>query len=58
MSIYCYLIADFLQNFYRNVPWVVLYQTYLFCYNRLTNIKKSTSQKLCGDKAETLQCCF
>ena len=23
----------FWQNFYRNVPWVVLYQIYLFCYN-------------------------
>ena len=30
IGIYCYLIADFLQNFYRNVPCVVLYQTYLF----------------------------
>ena len=25
----------FLQKFYKNVPWVVLYQTYLFCYNLL-----------------------
>ena len=25
----------FSQNFYRNVPWVVLYQTYIFCYNLL-----------------------
>ena len=25
----------FWQNFYRNVPWVVLYQTYHFCFNLL-----------------------
>ena len=32
----------FLQNLYRNVPWVVLYQAYLFCYNllRLVTIGK------------------
>ena len=32
----------FLPNFYRNVPWVVFYQTYLFCYIKSLNLKKNT----------------
>ena len=62
IEIYCYLIADIWQKFYRNVPWVVLYQTYEFCPNRWIglvamatkrqnlrkHIQKSTPQKLCG----------
>ena len=35
MKIGIYSLQIFLQNFYRNVPWVVLYQTYLFCYKLL-----------------------
>ena len=71
IGIYCYLIGDFLQNVYRNIPEVVLYQIYLVCYNLLIwlitmatnrqnlrkNIQKSTSQKV-EDKAETLQYYF
>ena len=49
----------FRQKFYRNVPWVVLYETYKFCPNNwiwldamtterlnlLKNIQKSSPQK-------------
>ena len=52
-GIYCCLIADILTKFYRNVSWVVLYKTYLFCCNLLIclvamrkNIQKSTPQRL------------
>ena len=52
----------FWQKFYRNVPWIVLYQSYKFCPNRWiwlvamatkmlnlwTNIKKSSPQKPLG----------
>ena len=57
IGIFCYLILDILTTFYRNVSWVVLYQTYLFCCNLVIwlvirkdlrkNITKSTPQKLC-----------
>ena len=64
IGIYCHLIVIFfLQNFYRNVPWVVLYQTYLFCYNlliwlvtmatnrqKLQKIKKNSSEAVCKIK--------
>ena len=35
IGIYCYFIVDILTKFYRNVLWVVLYKTYLFCCNLL-----------------------
>ena len=31
-----HLLQKSCQKFYRNVPWVVLYKTYLFCCNFLT----------------------
>ena len=34
IEIYCYLIADILTKFYRNIPGVVLYKPYEFCPNR------------------------
>ena len=57
IGIYCFLIADILKKFYRNIPWVILYH---FCFNLLIwlvtmatkiyekNIQKSTPQKLYG----------
>ena len=55
----------FWQNFYRNVPWVVLYQTYLFYCNLLiwlvTMATKRQIQLLRScvwDKTKTLQLCF
>ena len=34
IGIYCRLIADILNIFYRNVPWAGLYEPYEFCQNR------------------------
>ena len=62
IGIYCCLTADIWQKFYRNVPWVVLYETYEFCPNRWIwlvamvtgrlnlqkNIQKSSPQKPLG----------
>ena len=59
------------DTFYRNVPWVVLYQTYKFCLNHWTwlvamatekiNLRKILKNNLIrshkGDEAETLQKC-
>ena len=69
---YCCLTADIWQKFYRNVPWVVLYETYEFCPNRwiwlvamatgrLHLRKKIFKNHLLrshkGDEVETLQKC-
>ena len=65
-----YLIADMLTNFYRNIPWVVLYKTYLFCCKLLIWLvtmatkrqnlweKNQLLRSCVSDKAETLLNCF
>ena len=50
----------FWQNFYRNVPWVVLYKTYIFCCNLLIwivtmatkrqNLRKNIQKSVWGIK--------
>ena len=71
IGVYCCSIADILTKHFRNVYWVVLYQTYTFCPNLIgchgnqktnfaKNIKKKKKKKklfrsYIGDKAETLQ---
>ena len=73
IGIYYYLIVGILTNFYRNVPWVNLHQTYkIFVQTsqfdwlslqlkgyicKKKQLKNQLSRSCKGDKAETLQEC-
>ena len=46
IGIHCYVIADILTNFYRNVPWVAHYQTYHYCWNRLIWLVAMATERL------------
>ena len=59
IGIYCYLTVDILTKFYRNVPWVVLFEAYEFCPNcwiwlvtmatERLNLRKNIKKIVCSE---------